>query len=45
MKDGQIIEEGTHNCLMGYIDGEYSNLIKTFHNNTKEKADCKNDRG
>ncbi|KAF6038713.1 hypothetical protein EB796_002983 [Bugula neritina] len=44
MKDGQIIEEGTHYDLMAYIDGEYSNLIKTFHNNTKEKADCKNDR-
>jgi len=44
MKDGQIIEEGTHNDLMAYMDGEYSNLIKTFHDNTKD-SDDKNDAG
>ncbi|KAF6040171.1 hypothetical protein EB796_001523 [Bugula neritina] len=44
MKDGQITEEGTHNCLMGLSGGEYSNLIKTFydskeHTNDNEKQD------
>ncbi|KAF6021457.1 ABCC5 [Bugula neritina] len=38
MKDGQIAEEGTHNCLMGLSGGEYSNLIKTFHD-SKEHTD------
>jgi len=39
MKDGQIIEEGTHNNLMAYLNGEYSNLIKTFHDDTKDSDD------
>jgi len=38
MKDGEIAEEGTHNCLMGLSGGEYSNLINTFYD-SKEHTD------
>ena len=31
MKDGRIKEEGTHEVLMADDNGEYSNLIKSFH--------------
>jgi len=44
MKDGQIAEEGTHNCLMGLSGGEYSNLIKTFHD-SKEHTDDNEEQG
>jgi len=35
MKDGQITEEGTHEKLMDY-DGEYFNLIKSFHSSEEQ---------
>ncbi|KAF6041455.1 hypothetical protein EB796_000237 [Bugula neritina] len=35
MKDGQITEEGTHEKLMNY-DGEYFNLIKSFHSSEEQ---------
>jgi len=44
MKDGQIAEEGTHNYLMGLSGGEYSNLIKTFHD-SKEQTDGNEEPG
>jgi len=31
MKDGCIVEEGEHRLLMSNINGEYANLIKSFH--------------
>jgi len=31
MKDGCIVEEGDHRLLMSNINGEYANLIKSFH--------------
>jgi len=40
MKEGKIIEEGTHEGLMTNSYGEYAHLIRSFHN-AKEKEDGK----
>ena len=40
MKEGKINEEGTHDNLMTNTDGEYANLIKSFHD-TEEKEKAK----
>jgi len=38
MKDGRIKEEGTHEALMA-MDGEYSSLIKSFHETDETDAE------
>jgi len=44
MKDGQIVEEGRHNDLIRISGGEYSNLIKSFHD-SKEQTDDNEEQG
>ena len=39
MKDGRIKEEGTHEVLMADENGEYSNLIKSFHSTDENEKD------
>ncbi|XP_072021816.1 ATP-binding cassette sub-family C member 5-like [Amphiura filiformis] len=38
MRDGRILEEGKHNDVMAK-DGEYANLIRTFHMDESEDKD------
>lgn len=40
MKDGRISEEGSHEELMTHENGEYAELIKSFHD-TEEKEKAK----
>ena len=40
MRDGRITEEGNHDDLMTK-DGEYANLIRTFHMEEDEEEDKK----
>ncbi|KAF6024594.1 ABCC5 [Bugula neritina] len=45
MKEGKIIEEGTHEGLMTNSYGEYAHLIRSFHNaKEKEDADDNNEK-
>ena len=38
-----VREEGRHDQLMGDSDGEYFNLIKTFHDSEEKKKEHESD--